>query len=175
MFSAVAVGVPAVFHLDGADLVRAKAAIAEGNSAVLDALAHLVERADAALEKGPFSVTHKTVMPPSGDKQDYMSFGPYWWPNPDTEDGLPYIRRDGEVNPSARTDGSDSPRLGVMARSVLTLALAYYYTGEDVYAERAALLMRTWFLDPDLRMNPHLQFAQAIPGRVSVENGEVKG
>ena len=166
LLSSVVKGVPAVFILDGADLVRAKEAISEGHPAVLEALEHLVTRADAALEKGPFSVTHKTVMPPSGDKQDYMSFGPYWWPNPDTEDGLPYVRRDGKVNPSARTDGSDSPRLGVMARSTLNLALAYYYSGVEAYAEHAALLIRTWFLDPDLRMRPHLQFAQAIPGRV---------
>ncbi len=166
LFSLVTRAEPAVFILDGADLARAKEAILEGDLAVLDALEHLVDRADAALEKGPFSVTHKKIMPPSGDKQDYMSFGPYWWPNPDTEDGLPYVRRDGEVNPDARTDGSDSPRLGVMARSTLTLALAYYYTGVEAYAEHAALLIRTWFLDPDLRMHPHLQFAQAIPGRV---------
>lgn len=157
---------PVVFHLDGANLVRAKEALEQEHPAILAALDHLVERADAALEKGPFSVTHKTITPPSGDKQDYMSFGPYWWPNPDTEDGLPYVRRDGEVNPDARTEGSDSPRLGVMARSVLTLALAHFYTSEDAYAAHAAHLIRTWFLDPDLRMNPHLQYGQAIPGRV---------
>lgn len=157
---------PAVYILDGADLMRARERIAQEEPVFLEALADLVERAEVALGEGPFSVIHKTIMPPSGNKQDYLSFGPYWWPNPDTADGLPYIRRDGEVNPSARTDGSDSPRLGRMASNAEMLALAYFYTGREAFGERAALLLRVWFLDTETRMNPHLQFGQAIPGRV---------
>src|SRR4051812_27315839 len=61
--------------------------------------------ADAALKAPLFTVTSKTRVPPSGDKRDYMSLGPYWWPNPETSDGLPYVRRDGMVNPeSLQTD-----------------------------------------------------------------------
>ena len=55
-----------------------------------------IKRADEHLKKGPYSVTYKKALPPSGDKHDYISMGPYWWPNPKTADGLPYIRRDGE-------------------------------------------------------------------------------
>ena len=59
-----------------------------------------IERdAQKALLSGPFSVTTKAVTPPSGDKRDYMSQAPYFWPNPATKNGLPYIRRDGERNP----------------------------------------------------------------------------
>ena len=39
-------------------------------------------------------VDGKKLVAPSGDKHDYISVGTYWWPNPDTSDGLPYIRRD---------------------------------------------------------------------------------
>ena len=51
-----------------------------------------------------------------------------------------------------------------MAGAVETLAIAYYFTGEERYAERAALLIRVWFLDPATKMNPHFRYAQAIPG-----------
>src|SRR5262249_9744192 len=39
-----------------------------------------------------------------------------------------------------------------------------YFTGEERYAERAALLIRVWFLDAETRMNPHFRYAQAVPG-----------
>src|SRR5512139_1818868 len=62
-------------------------------------LAKLEADARKALTIGPFSVTSKEVTPPSGDKHDYMSQAPYWWPDPKSPNGLPYIRRDGEHNP----------------------------------------------------------------------------
>jgi len=63
------------------------------------ALARLRRDADAALQQKPVSVMDKSMVPPSGDKHDYMSVGPYWWPDPKKKDGLPYIRKDGVVNP----------------------------------------------------------------------------
>ena len=92
-----------------------------------------------------------------------MSIGPYWWPDPEKEDGLPYIRRDGQVNPQYHEH--DIVPLGRMSDAVATLALAYYLTDREPYAAHAARLLRAWFLDPKTRMNPHLQYGQAIPGR----------
>jgi len=147
-------------------LAEAKIRLASGDSSLQPAYARLVREASASLLKGPFSVMDKTLIPPSGDKHDYMSFGPYWWPDPKKKDGLPYIRKDGKTNPESRTGATDIVRLAELRNCVDSLALAYYFSGEEKYAQHASLLMRTWFLDPATRMNPHLKYAEAIPGRV---------
>ncbi|SPF55886.1 conserved hypothetical protein [Candidatus Sulfopaludibacter sp. SbA4] len=48
---------------------------------------------------------------------------------------------------------------------VPALAAAYKITRERKYADRAARHLRAWFVDDATRMNPNLQFAQAIKGR----------
>jgi len=111
----------------------------------------------------PCSVMDKEAVPPSGDRHDYMSLGSYWWPNPDTSDGLPYVRRDGERNPEG--DVLDVLRVRKLCRDCVTLAYAFYFSGKPEYAEHSTLLLKTWFLDEETRMNPHLKYAQAIPGK----------
>src|SRR5262249_36108086 len=88
---------------------------------------------------------------------------PYEWPNPDTKDHLPYVSRDGERNPEV--DEYDVDRLNNLARSVYPLGMAYYFTGEEKYAEHAATLLRAWFLDPATKMNPNLDHAQMVRGK----------
>lgn len=122
-----------------------------------------IKRADEQLKKGPYSVTYKKVLPPSGDKHDYISMGPYWWPNPKTADGLPYVRRDGERNPE-RNKYSDSGQLSKVIDGVFTLGNAYYYTNDERYAKKAFGLVDTFFVNPATRMNPNLKYGQFIPG-----------
>ncbi|MDO6764094.1 MULTISPECIES: alginate lyase family protein [unclassified Agarivorans] len=125
----------------------------------------LLEEAGYATKAGPFSVTDKGMTPPSGDKNDYLSISPYWWPDKNKADGLPWIRHDGKVNPASKTSETDSKRLGKFTRSVRALAIAYYFSQDEKYAETAIDYIRTWFLNPETRMNPNMNFAQGVPGR----------
>jgi hypothetical protein len=154
---------PRVFLLDGKHLQAVRQRIGDGDQSLAPALAGLKRDAQRALEAGAFSVVLKDATPPSGDKHDYMSQAPYFWPNPETTNGLPYIRRDGERNPEINKF-PDHRVMDEMVDAVETLALAYYLDGNKACASKAAELLRTWFLDPATRMSPHLQYAQAIPG-----------
>ena len=127
------------------------------------ALEKLHTDADKALKVAPQSVMDKPLIPPSGDKHDFISLGPYWWPDPDKPDGLPYIRRDGQKNPQSR-EGTDDDTMSDMCENVYTLALAYHLTKDEPYAAKAATLMKVWFLDPATKMNPNLEYGQGIPG-----------
>jgi hypothetical protein len=157
---------PKVITLDESYLTLSKQRVKAGDASIKPAYDALIARADKALTAKLETVMDKTMMPLSGDKHDYMSMGPYWWPNPNTPDQLPYIRKDGQANPAVRGDNLDSSRLVRMGNNVYDLSLAYYYTGQQKYADAAAKAIRTWFLDPSTRMNPNLRFGQSIPGVV---------
>jgi hypothetical protein len=137
------------------------------------ALSELRRAADKALQVGPFSVVNKTGTPPDGDRHQYMSLGSYWWPNPDTLGGLPYVRRDGQRNPEGNSTYYDDLTLSRMVNAVDTLALAYYLTGTQTYADHATRLVQAWFLDESTRMNPNMRYAQIIPGRPQERGGGI--
>lgn len=122
----------------------------------------VLKHANASLTANPVHITDKVAPMSKGDIHDYYSNGDYWWPNPKTIDGLPYVRRDGESNPN----NFHSHRLILrnMRTHVAHLAAAYKVTGDDVYAVKAVQFLREFFLDQATRMNPHLLYAQAIPG-----------
>jgi hypothetical protein len=153
-------------YVDFDAVAKVKKQIQQKDPNFLPAYTALIDKAEVALSEGPFSVMDKKRVPPSGDKHDYLSMGPYWWPDPYKADGLPYIRRDGEVNPETRGENVDTDAKSKMFNNVEALGWAYYFSDEKRYAEKAVELIETWFINPESKMNPNLNFAQGIPGRV---------
>ena len=156
-------GQPGVYALNPKSLETNKRKVKAKDELIMPAYKQLLKDADKALKFGPVSVMEKTNNPPSGNKHDYMSIAPYFWPDPNKPDGLPYIRKDGQTNPEVK-DYKDKEYQPQLCESVYTLGLAYYFTEEKMYAEHAAKLARVWFLDTATRMNPNLNFGQAIKG-----------
>ncbi len=154
---------PRVFLLDAKQLQLTRQRVRDGDKSLTAAWARLEREAQKALSEGPFSVVNKSVTPPSGDKHDYMTQAPYFWPDPKSPNGLPYIRRDGERNPEINKI-TDHHSLDDLENSVETLALAYYFKGDEAYAAKAVQLLRAFFLESATRMNPNLEYAQFIPG-----------
>lgn len=159
---------PKVFLLDGEQTSRA-ASKSASDGAVKCGVGKIVKESDKALKVEIAPVTAKPIAPPSGDKHDYMSMAPYFWPDPKKKDGLPYIRRDGERNPEIKSI-PDHDSLGRLVTTVEKLAQAYYLTRDEKYAAKATALMRTWFLAPATKMNPHLEYAQAVRGENTGRN-----
>ncbi|PTX99798.1 alginate lyase [Verrucomicrobia bacterium LW23] len=147
---------------DAWNVFRQKIAANPGAAAELRAIAEplLGQPAVTILDRPPGRQS------PSPDPHDYFSVGPYWWPDPAKPDGLPYIRRDGEVNPEFHE--TDRPRMETMVQTVIALAAQAFASPEPVAAQRfgakAAQQVRAWFLNPQTQMNPHLEYAQGIPG-----------
>jgi alginate lyase len=157
---------PKTVVLDGNRLLLNKFALLVGDRTTQTALGNLVKQADVAVKAGPWTVVDKDRVPPSGDKHDYLSLAPYWWPSqpktPENPLGCPYVQRDGVLNPETTAVPDKAERLKAFS-SIYQLSLAWYYTGKADYARRAALDLRTWFLDAATKMNPNLNFAQGIP------------
>jgi hypothetical protein len=123
--------------------------------------ARVLAAAGRYIAEKPITITASTSPHSAGGKHDFFSEADYWWPDPKNPDG-PYIQRDGMSNPKNFTDH----RKYLMRLSVQVPALvaAWKLTRDARYAKHAAVHLRAWFVDERTRMNPNLQYAQAIHG-----------
>lgn len=147
--------------LDAKQLAYAKAHLKD--AAYSQAFRNLVSLADDDLLLKPPTVMTKEYIPASGSKHDYVSLARYAWPDETQPNGLPYVMRDGVSNPELKK--YDRNKLSAMANAVYRLSLAYYFSGEEKYAQKATELIRVWFIDKKTKVNPNLRFAQHIPGK----------
>src|SRR5256886_1935275 len=124
--------------------------------------ARVLKAANQYLSEKPITVTATSSPRSAGGVHDFFSEADYWWPDPKDPAG-PYIQRDGMSNP----DNFVEHRRALMRLSVQVpaLAAAWVVTKDKRYAKHAVNHLRAWFIDDSTRMNPNLQYAQAIHGR----------
>ncbi|KAJ7612371.1 chondroitin AC/alginate lyase [Mycena polygramma] len=151
------------------------------------AQASIVAWAEEMNSHGPWSVTDKPVVAPSGNKHDYMSWAPYQWPDcskagnktaltaPQMWKTCEYVFRDGMVNPD-RTTINDFQSFFNLSDAVLYNSLAFTFQNKSssVYSQNVAKYIKTWFLDADTSMNPNLNYAQMNRGP-NGQKGEYTG
>ncbi len=124
--------------------------------------ARVLKAANQYLKEAPITITASPSPRSAGGLHDFFSEGDYWWPDPQNPDG-PYIQRDGMTNPNNFVDH----RRYLMRLSVQVPALvaAWKLTKDPRYATHAVRHLKAWFIDEKTRMNPNLQYGQAIHGR----------
>jgi hypothetical protein len=146
-------------------MVEVRRSLKQGNKRYTGPYQRLLRESEAILRERPTSVMDKPdeKVAKSKDKHDFVSVGKYAWPNPNTPDGMPWVQRDGYINvDNFRKD--DAARLDKMSNRVSKLCMAYFFSDDPRFAEKAAELVRVWFVDTATRMNPELTYAQVIPG-----------
>ena len=121
----------------------------------------LVAEAESLLTSTPHTIVEVSNPRSAGGLHDFSSEGDYWWPDPKNPKG-PYILRDGMTNPDNFV--AHRQRLLAFARDFDALAAAYKVTGDERFARAAVRHLDAWFVAPQTRMNPSLQYAQAVTG-----------
>jgi hypothetical protein len=157
------IAVPKALLMDTAQLAELKKKVVAKDPFALQQAKELQRRAGEFLSMQPLSVMAKQRTPPSGNKHDYMSQAPYFWYDSSKPNGLPYKSLDGQRNPEIYKI-TDRLFIGQLETASRSLALAWYVSGEEQYAAKAAELLKRWFFEDSSRMNPHLEYGQAVPG-----------
>ncbi|MBI9071492.1 MAG: alginate lyase family protein [Melioribacteraceae bacterium] len=121
----------------------------------------IITSANQFLKNDPIPLTNFSCERSLGTKNDFYSEGDYWWPNPEDPDG-PYIRRDGMSNPGYFKEHREAMRN--MSIQVASLVAAYKITNEKKYADQAIKHLYAWFIEPQTKMNPNMNYSQAIKG-----------
>jgi len=121
-----------------------------------------LKEASWAMQQLPITVTAETSSKSAGGIHDFFSQADYFWPDPEHTDG-PYINRDGMTNP----ENFVAHRLAMIrfSKIIASLASAYILTHDEKYVKHAITHLRAWYVNEETKMNPNLQYAQAVIGK----------
>jgi len=122
----------------------------------------LIAEADSVLALEPKTIVTAINPRSAGGPHDWSSEGDYWWPDPKNPEG-PYVQRDGMTNPQNFV--AHRELMLDFVRAFDAEAAAYRVTQQEKYAVAAVRQLHAWLVDPTTRMNPNLDYAQAIHGR----------
>ena len=115
----------------------------------------------------PVTVTAFRSAKSPGGPHDFFSQADYFWPNPKNPDG-PYINRDGQSNPE---NFNDHRRVMIdLSIRMPALTAAWLLTKDRRNARRAGEYLRAWFVTPETRMNPNLEYSQGVHGQSTGRN-----
>ena len=130
--------------------------------------------------KGPYTALDKGVVPPNGDKREFMTLVPYAWEcSKRPEDCVDYGRVahsaeklkcltqewiicDGRFNREVM-DTMDYAHLAKVIQMVEKAALSYHMSGNTQAVGLVERQLRAWFLDPTTSIHPRLLYSQIIP------------
>ncbi|KAG8703483.1 hypothetical protein FRC08_002814 [Ceratobasidium sp. 394] len=193
---ALAIGARAAFPSYPNEFVPPNALIdaSKWPATTLPAQQSIIKYADEILREGPWSVMNKSVSPPTGDKHDYLSYRPYYWPDCSgvgnttelSQEQIyvtcPYVRRDGQFNPDYRL-ANDSGAVQALMDAALYAPLAHLILSHnsslsnkpaEFYSSAALHALNVFFVNPDTSMHPHLNFSQLLRGP-GVQKGSPTG
>lgn len=151
-------------------LEKKRTLISNGDKNTIVAKETLLKRANKILAKSNPSIVSGIKNSLNISPNDFVSLAPYWWPNPNGKN-LPYIPMDGKINPE-RNRYADRVILKEFSEDIETLGLAYYYSKDEKYAQKAIKQLRVFFLDPKTKMNPNFDNSQLIVGKPN-ESGNI--
>lgn len=126
--------------------------VRDGQEPWQSAYVQMVNTAERALEQEPVTVTRK-----GKGRHEYWTDPPYrGWSQVDSTGP---DSRDGQINPEA--DRGDYMAAIALDNAVRNLGLAYAFTGEEHYAQKAIELLRVWCVDEKTHMEPALTNGQS--------------
>ncbi len=127
--------------IDQAEIDAIRAQLAMSSEPWQSAYTGLIRAADEALGQAPVSVTFGGLNRCDGNEHVFCSTG--FYPGGDVRDRY------------------DADQVRVVSTAVRDLGMAYAFSGQDRYAEKAIELIRVWALDPDTLMYPRIPYQQA--------------
>lgn len=140
----------------------------------LEQIANYQQRFPNILDSELPSITQNTsyIKQKSG-ANNYASLASYYHPNPDTETGFPYIRRDGVRNPIA-AETTDNKCLSKLYQIVIPCSLLYHLTHSEDYSLKAIAAIGKFFIEENTKMNPSLTYSGMVIGD-SMEDLRIRG